>query len=1258
MKTPGHARQGVFISYAREDGEPAARALQARLAVEVPDVPAWLDRYEIEGGIGWWNQIEQQLDRAEFLILVMTPAAMASENTRREWRSARQRGVCVYPVKGVPDSDLDYASLPNWIGKAHFYDPDLEWHKLVAHLRRGCLVTRVPYMAPPLPPSFVPRPRETDALIHLLETRETTDPIAITTALRGAGGFGKTTLAAAICHDDRVLDAFDDGILWVTLGQSPNLLNELVKLYAALTGERPGFVDVEDAARELALRLESRNCLIVIDDAWNAAHVRPFLSGGPGCARLVTTRLFEVAVEARRVDVDQMEPAEALQLLLARAGVAPPDLEPFRRLVARLGEWPLPIKLAGSAMRQRLERGDTAMKALDYVVRALDKRGITAFDTDQTSGREGAVARTIGASLDLLAPEAQQHCADLSIFPEDAAIPLATARTLWQLDDIDAEDLARRLDDLALVEFDLRSGHLRIHDVLRAFLAARVPDAAAVHGRLIDSWGDAYALPDGYVWRRYAYHLRGAARNGRLRELLLDPHWIDAKLRATDIHALIADFEHAPQEPVLTLVRDALRLSAPGVAANPRQLDAQLVGRLLSRSELEVVAFRERVCQSANGPWLRVLHPTLDAPGGMLLMTLVGHEGEVTSLASDAGQRTLFSASNDGTLRVWDARDGQLLYVLRHRTLGARAVSSSRDGALAVSGGADGLIYLWDVARGERIQGFWGERGPGVTAVALSADGGLAVSGSRELVLRVWDVDGRRLLRLLDGHRERVTSVALSADGGRAVSGSDDWTVRVWNVTSGALERTLEGHAGPVDAVAISGDGRHALSGSSDRTLKLWDAETGTCVRTLAGHAAGVTSVGLAEGAWRALSGSSDRSARLWDLHNGTVLATFDGHSDAVTAVHIDDAGIQAATGSVDRTIKLWRLDDLRAPVSMAAHAGAVISVVFSADSRLCASGGDDGRVIVRDVESGRLMKVIDAHTAPVRSLAFTQDGTCVLSAGVDDQYWLWTIEDGAGTWMPVRHVSPVDYCALSASARYLTTSCGDRFVYVWDVPSGALVERYGTRRLFNHLITPSRRRAVLPADAYLDSYLPGESVYDVMVIRMSADGTRALFSATSRQRGSLRAAAQQPTRAAATASSDSACILALNLSTGEVQSVNASQHEPVNAFTLDAEGTRLLWARADHSLELWDLRRDQHLTTLQGHSEKVNAVAFTRDGKRAVSCSRDRSARVWSLETGEEIAAFTADAALRSLAVASHDDAIAVGDVAGRLHVLRLVGG
>ena len=57
---------------------------------------------------------------------------------------------------------------------------------------------------------------------QLLDTKRE-NPVTITTTLHGAGGLGKTTLAAALCHHDDIITAFDDGILWVTLGQKPHV---------------------------------------------------------------------------------------------------------------------------------------------------------------------------------------------------------------------------------------------------------------------------------------------------------------------------------------------------------------------------------------------------------------------------------------------------------------------------------------------------------------------------------------------------------------------------------------------------------------------------------------------------------------------------------------------------------------------------------------------------------------------------------------------------------------------------------------------------------------------------------------------------------------------------------------------------------------------------------------------------------------------------------------------------------------------------
>ena len=121
----------AFISYARQDGEAFATALRRRLEREQTEITLWQDRSRLEGGIGWWRQIAEALDSVDFLILILTPAAVHSPVVKQEWHYARQRGVCVYPVKGVTDTELDYRSLPKWMCKVHFFDLNREWDTFV-----------------------------------------------------------------------------------------------------------------------------------------------------------------------------------------------------------------------------------------------------------------------------------------------------------------------------------------------------------------------------------------------------------------------------------------------------------------------------------------------------------------------------------------------------------------------------------------------------------------------------------------------------------------------------------------------------------------------------------------------------------------------------------------------------------------------------------------------------------------------------------------------------------------------------------------------------------------------------------------------------------------------------------------------------------------------------------------------------------------------------------------------------------------------
>src|SRR5271167_1245907 len=118
----GSNRHGLFLSYARKDGEEFASTLREKLRAHAPHIPIKQDRLLLEGGVGWWKQLTEAIDSVEFLVLVMTPSAMQSETVRKEWRYARQQGVCVYPVIAMPDSQLQLSQLPRWMSKAHFFD--------------------------------------------------------------------------------------------------------------------------------------------------------------------------------------------------------------------------------------------------------------------------------------------------------------------------------------------------------------------------------------------------------------------------------------------------------------------------------------------------------------------------------------------------------------------------------------------------------------------------------------------------------------------------------------------------------------------------------------------------------------------------------------------------------------------------------------------------------------------------------------------------------------------------------------------------------------------------------------------------------------------------------------------------------------------------------------------------------------------------------------------------------------------------------
>lgn len=948
------------------------------------------------------------------MVIVLTPEAIASGITQQEWRYARQRGVVVYPVKGVPDQRLDYAALPNWMRKVHFFDigqftrgewrESKEWETFVSYLKSDREPNRVPFMAPDLPAGFVPRERERDQLLQLLLEPRGGKPVAATAALIGAGGYGKTTLAIALCHDERVIEAFDDGVLWTSLGETPRLVDELTKLYEALTGQRPAFVDATQAAASLAGKLEHRNCLLVIDDVWERVHLDPFLKGGKQCARLVTTRRFDLAHGAARVRVNEMSAEESLRMLgtaFSPGAISDARLAPMAR---RLGEWPLLLKLAAGMIGRRLDRGDSADGALAYVEQVLDKRGVTAFDQDNATQRDEAVRRTVGASLDQLSVEDARRFHDLAIFPEDTRIPLTTLQRLWGLDALDAADCAQRLDDVSLLSLDLPREVIVLHDMMRAYLVQTLDDAARVQARLVAAYQDLEHLPDLYAWRWLPYHMREAGQIADLRELLLRPAWLHAKLRATSPDALIGDFDFVPGDGDLDAVQAALRLALSSLAADPNQLWEQLLGRLPLALSPRLERLRRDLTRSAPRPRLHARWPNLQGPGGGLLQTLVGHRESINGARLLPDGRVL-SWSCDDTLRIWDLTTGENLALIGHQgiVLGALVLPDGR----VLSWSEDATLRVWDLATGEALA-LTGHRR--LVRRALLLPDGRVVSSSDDSTLRIWDLATGQA-RTLSGHRGRVFEALLLPDG-RVLSRSEDGTLRVWDLPTGE-SHTLSGHEGLVLGALLLPDGA-VLSWSDDTTLRVWNPTTGEG-RALTGHE------GPVRGALRLLDGcvlswAEEPLLRIWNLATGEGRA-LSGHEwqSVGGALLLPDGRV--LSWSADGT-RMWNpaTGESRA---VTGHQGSVSGALLLPDGRVLSWG--DGYILrVEDIATGEGSSLI-GHEKSITGAALLPSGR-VLSWSADQTLKLWEVGMGLGGAVTGHH-RPVEGALLLQAGRMLSWS-------------------------------------------------------------------------------------------------------------------------------------------------------------------------------------------------------------------------------------------
>ena len=284
---------------------------------------------------------------------------------------------------------------------------------------------------------------------------------------------------------------------------------------------------------------------------------------------------------------------------------------------------------------------------------------------------------------------------------------------------------------------------------------------------------------------------------------------------------------------------------------------------------------------------------------------------------------------------------------LRHDAF-VNSVAFAPDGKTIASASDDKTVRLWDVASGKEIRQFRGHQDV-VRSVAFSPNGKMVASASGDKTVRLWDVASGTEIRQCQGHQAGASSVVFSPDGKTVASAGDDTRVRLWDVVSGTEIRQCQGHQAGVSSAVFSPDGKTLASVSWDNTVRLWDVASGREIRQLRGHQGiqGVWSVMYSPDGKTLASASDDRTVRLWEVASGREICQCQGHLFPVRSVVYSPDGKTVASASVDQTVRLWEAANGKEIKKLQAQQGVVLAVAFSPDGRTLASGGHSGTVLV-----------------------------------------------------------------------------------------------------------------------------------------------------------------------------------------------------------------------------------------------------------------------------------------------------------------------
>ncbi|KAI8113978.1 hypothetical protein M9434_002106 [Picochlorum sp. BPE23] len=814
---------------------------------------------------------------------------------------------------------------------------------------------------------------------------------------------------------------------------------------------------------------------------------------------------------------------------------------------------------------------------------------------------EQAIVRT-GVPKDLW----QEVCV-LAVLPADTPAPLSMLKQLWARRserDQDAESVLVRLAHTGIVKAarfpDGMLWGLPKSNVLKRIHSTILPEnvLASFHRYVVKSYGRsaseegehaslAKVDDDGYIVSNLCHHLIAGRMDNTAREMLIDPDWLERKLRVCSAAAVVNDFRRYLMFHVhdsdIKLVLEAFQMSIGVLTKNPVHglVRSQLVGRLLvaplsaqgkdwlrKQQDLQAVTL---AAQSESIIPISALNPCLDQAGGLQRLCLKGHRGPVTHVYILQVGTEAITASADGTMRVWDLEIGDCTLEIQAHQGPITDMRVTADGSLVVSSSEDGTMRAFELERGRCLRTVGVGGGMPLERMVLDPFGRFTITSNAEGVICMWDLGSAAPMHKFVTHA-RVTCMELSPCSEYVVLGTIDGLVLAIEIASWKLVSKLEGHTGAITCLHVTHQLRRILSASEDGRVKLWEGNR--LKRDMENLGGSVNCMHVIKSGKRVICGCEDGKARVWDISRGSCVSVLDGHMGAIRAVTMSPYEEKVVTASSDGTSIAWKTDSGEILRVLEGHSGGILCLEVTRRGRFGVTGSEDGSVRVWDF-SAVYSHIPHWHSGSIRTVS-TGNGVAVATAGDDSIAHLWDITKEEFLGSLRKHTVSIRWSKISGDGTRLLTASPNRQVSVWDIAEQKFL--YG-----------------LPA--HQGSRIKCISATDDLKLAVIC-----LFDST---------------------------VTLWNVETQEIvrclqkwgqRDASVGHTSAVNELVMTKDGSHVITASKDSTLRVWDVRTGECLHVLEEHMDSVVGLHLEEASNLLASYSLDQSLVTWDFQRGEKL--------------------------------------